>query len=308
MPRTLLPRSALRNSAAVASRAPVDPVNDAQILGPASEPTTEPASQPSTQPSERPEPVPPADPKPKVLLVHPPATVLGAGLLGDAEGPIFARDPLMGAATIVITEPLSLPEQISLYQSIGRLVIFVRWIPRMILPRAITWNQYRSDFKGYSLPDVTEAVEFEAPHVEGENDIESLVNFAKMFKAPKCTMWTYGHGAEVLFLGTRGKKEKDIEKKLKPQKKFLLERTPDAAAIVAIAGAMPYFEVATEWFDPNEPIPEPPRPAKGVLRRAQGVRVVCKEGDYAKVDFNVGAKLQHIEVEVDFSIPLPPVK
>jgi hypothetical protein len=308
MPRTLLPRSPLQNSAAIASRSPVDPAIDEKILGPTSEPGSEPSTQPATEPSSQPGPPPPADPTPEILLVHPPSVVLGAGLLGDAEGPIFARDPLTGAATLVLAEPLDFPKQVSLYESIGRLVIFVRRIPRLPLSTAGLWNRYRVDFAGYTLPEVTGSVEFEAPHASDEAEIQSLVNFAKMFKAPTCTMWTYAHGAEVVVLGTPGKAEKDIEKKLKPHQKFLLERTPTAAVIVAIASAKPYYEVATEWFDPNESLPAPPRPKKGVLRRAEAVKVACKEGDYSKVDFNEGAKLQRVEVEVDLSIPLPPVK
>jgi hypothetical protein len=308
MPRTLLPRSPLQNSGAVASRAPVDPAIDEKILGPTSEPASEPATQPGTEPSSQPGPAPPVDPKPKVLLVHPPSVVLGAGLRGDAEGPTFARDPLMGAATLVIAAPLDFPKQVSPYESIGRLVIFVRRIPGIPFSTAGLWNRYRKDFAGYTVPEVTESVEFEAPNVDYEPEIQSLVNFAKMFKAPKCTMWTYGHGAEVVVLGTRKKKEKEIEAALKPHQKFLLDRTPAAATIVAIASAKPYFEVATEWFDPNDHNPTPPRPKKDVLRRAEAIRVACKEGDYSKVDFNVGAKLQHIEVEIDLSIPLPPLK
>jgi hypothetical protein len=308
MPRTLLPRSALQNSAAVASRTPVDPAIDEKILGPSSEPTSEPSTQPGTEPSSQPGPAPPVDPKPKILLVHPPSVVLGAGLLGDAEGPIFARDPLMGAATLVITDALAFPAQVSRYESIGRLVIFVRRIPGIPFSMAGLWNRYRKDFAGYTLPEVTESVEFEAPHVDFEAEIGSLVNFAKMFKAPKCSMWTYGHGAEVVVFGTRKKKEKDIEAMLKPHKKFLLDRTPAAATIVATASGMSYFEVATEWFDPNDNNPTPPRPKKNVLRRAEAIRVACQEGDYSTVDFNVGAKLQHIEVEVDLAIPLPPLK
>jgi hypothetical protein len=62
MPRTLLPRSALQNSAAVASRTPVDPAIDEKILGPSSEPTSEPSTQPGTEPSSQPGPAPPVDP------------------------------------------------------------------------------------------------------------------------------------------------------------------------------------------------------------------------------------------------------
>jgi hypothetical protein len=72
MPRTLLPRSALKNSAAIASRDPVDPAIDEKILGPTSEPSSEPSTEPATEPSSEPGPKPPADPKPKILLVHPP--------------------------------------------------------------------------------------------------------------------------------------------------------------------------------------------------------------------------------------------
>lgn len=309
--RTILPRSALQNSDAVTSQAPIDPVANEEILGPESQPTSEPTSEPSSQPSSQPSPdtpQPPANPNPLVLLVHPPSTVLGAGIRGDAEGPIFARDPLMGADTLLLTRPLDFPERVSLYTSIGRLVIFVRRISRFLPSLTLKWNGYRADFAGYVLPSVTNAVEFEAPHVGSEIDTQALVNFAKMFNAPKCVMWSYAHGAEVLLLRTKGKKEKEIEKQIKPHQKFLLERTPDAATIVSIASGKTLFEIATEWFDPSTTLPDPPRPKKGVLRRTEAVQVFCKEPDYSSVDFNEGAKLQRIEVEIDPSIPLPPVK
>jgi hypothetical protein len=311
MPRTLLPRSALRNSDAVASNAPIDPVIDEKIIGPTSEPSSGPATQPSTQPSEEGPPIPPVDPDPRILLVHPKSSISG-GVRIDAEGPIFARDPLSGAPELVLEMPRDFPKQVSLYNTIGRLVIFVRKVPGSLAWLTIDWNRYRKDFSGFAVPTVTSAVEFEAPCVRDEFDIRALVIFGKMFNAPKVTMWTYGHGAEVVVLATRKKTEAQIQAQLKPHKDFLLERTLSAKQIETIASGMPYYEVATEWFDPDETRPDPPRPKKTkttkILRRAEAKVITCKEPDYSKVDFNEGAKLQRIEVETDLSIPLPPLK
>ena len=251
-------------------------------------------------------PCPPVDSKPEILLVHPPSVVLGAGLLGDAEGPIFARDPLIGAATLVITDPLAFPKQVSLYESIGRLRVSpCRRIPRLpLLSVAGLWDRYRIDFEGYTLPEVTESVEFEAPHVVTDIEIQALVRLRQDVQ-----------GAEVHAAGPTGTAPKSsCSAPLGENREGHREEAQAAPEVSARADAgrghhrrdcqrQALFRGRdpVQLADPNDDNPAPPRPKKDVLRRTWAIRVVCTEGDFSKVDFNVGAKLQHIEVDVNLS-------
>ena len=311
MARTILPRSVLKNSAEIANTsslaamAPdVPPIIDPE------EPGSQPSTQPSSQPS--PKPGPPTNPDPRVVLIHRESIVRGPGLREEADGPIWARDPLAGADRVVWSAPRTAAHALSLYNTIGRLVLLLRYDFNKFPLFPTRLKGYRVDFFDLAVPAVGEQIEFEAPAVVSESDLTALVQFAKFFQAPKLLAWNYAHGGEVLLFSKSTGTAKKIEKSIKPYKPYLLANTPAPSAIEAALKSVSFFEIAAEWFEgdsgPFFPQPSETLPKTGAVLRSTAKKVPCAEGDYSKVDFNAGAPLQLIEVTLDPSIPMEPVK